>query len=102
MCKLHIGLDVSGPSGWSILLHMFTDHHSSDSNLHWRQNECIVLIVVIINEEYTFFYKQLVYKQPQSSNRGKFKHNAKHDLILRFGVKSNFVEKIVAYLKKIW
>ena len=46
ICKLHIGLDTSGVSGWLILLHMITKHHFRVSNLHKRQKRCILLGVV--------------------------------------------------------
>ena len=43
ICKLHIGLDMSGVSGWLILLHIITKHHFRVSKLHKRQKQCILL-----------------------------------------------------------
>ena len=43
ICKLHIGLHMSGVSGWLILLHMITKHHFRVSKLHKRQKRCILL-----------------------------------------------------------
>ena len=51
ICKLHIGLDMSGVSGWLILLHMITKHHFRVSNLHKRQKRCILLGVLSCRNE---------------------------------------------------
>ena len=44
-----------------------------------------------------FFLLANVLQATPGSNRGNFKHIAKHALSLRFGVQSDLIEKIVAF-----